>query len=165
MSVAAIDPGLRRTGLAVVHHGQVLAAATLRCPRGTGIDFAGVAEAGIQIARQAWAWLEDQGVLGVAAESFIDQGGRRRYRDRWRVPVVCGAIAALAPPGYRIAWQDPIVLSAEQYGTLYGVWRIGRRGMIGGDRLLADEHQASAGCHALHREAILRTPLAAGRDS
>lgn len=164
MSVVGIDPGLRRTGLAHVVKGVVVATHTVRAPRRTASDPGAVARAGCQIARAVWWWVTEQAPLEVVAEAFVDLAGRRHHSYRWTTPLVIGAIAAASPlPEASITWQLPDVLGRGEYGPLYSSWKAARRGLIPGDRLITDEHQASAACHALHREAVLRAPHGACR--
>lgn len=161
MSVVAIDPGLRKTGIVRVEHGVITAAHTVR-GRG-GPSFAEVAETALTVATDIWRAMEVMWPLEIVCETFVDQGGRRHFSDRWKTPLVIGALVALAPRGMSITWQDAVeVLDAKRgYGDLYAMWRGAHRGLVRGDRLLSDEHQASAACHALWREAILCAPARA----
>lgn len=152
--VVGIDPGLRNTGLVHVHRGEIKAAHTVT--RRAVTDFGAAARQADSVAGEAWAWIDGQAPLEVVAEAFVDQRGRRHYSDRWKVPLVCGCLVAHAP-GLEISWQDPAVLDGAHYGDLYRLWKAGRRGLYPGDRGLADDHQAAAACHALSREAELRS--------
>lgn len=169
--IVAIDPG-HACGIVVVRRDRIIGARTTvsRSPRGgesPGVYMRRMRLHAFTILADVVGLLEDvapgwrPGALEVVVEAFGDQKGRRHYRDRWKTPVLCGALEvafAEGPLGVDLEWQDAGALAPRDgYGELYDLWKRGRRGLIPGDDLLTDEHRASAACHALYRARLNTT--------
>lgn len=174
--IAAIDPG-REAGVVILRKGRILAATTVkiqtrqRVRRGRvdGPETFGewarrshvhALEILAAVVNTADSVGHAEDLELVACEGFDDQSGRYHFSHRWKVPVLAGALEVVFADSTlpSLNWQSAAVLARRGgYGDLYALWKEGRTGLVPGDALLeANEHRASAACHAVWAETTSR---------
>jgi Holliday junction resolvasome RuvABC endonuclease subunit len=154
-----VDPGLRRTGLAVVLDGRIVAAHEVRGEEGlTKVPAPKRAErvldVSVRIAQEVADWMSSLAVVEIAVESYEWQGSDRgNLAHAWMVSMLVGSIVALLPAPYVVFRASEVQHPLYGYGPLLDAWRGGRRGVIPGDEVLSNEHKRDAACQALWAEA------------
>ena len=167
--VLAIDPGTRKTGVALLDEHGVSCAATLRFPDACGEDVyslvARVAEIGDRLMDLLTAWGHDV----VVVEAFTTFAGSQARANAWtwQTPHLVGYLQHFLETedaGTPVIWQTSS--QVYRFGSgLYGLMRLpkgyGAKGMApkarvaimekfpGGDKCRSDDTR-SAACHGIY---------------
>lgn len=154
MVVCGIDPGLSVSAVVRIRDRGVVRADVIRAkpPRG---GFDALTRASVSMADRIWQCVAAGPTPDlIAIEGWENQGvARAAGADRYHVPVLLGAIAALDPHEVEVTWQRAsVVLGPRGYGWLMKASvRPAIRGWV---QQITNEHLRSAACHALHAASV-----------